>query len=256
MLRSLVGSEMCIRDSPNTEYRFHTQNANPDEPNSCVELYMQFGHQKLRDGAILDLMAELIRDACFETLRTQQQLGYIVFSGVHFQHHVSGFRVIVQSSSTAPDVVYDRIIAFLDHHRTTAIQDMPQDAFDEIRTALIAKKLRKEDNLLQETGKHWAEIEAGSYLFGRKAHVAKELETVTKQELLDFYDANFSAGSRRTLVAMTHGADHPIQADPEGVVTVSDRVEFRRQMSSHPSSPPICRLPEYEAACLQLNSAE
>ena len=86
-----------VRCAHKASGRYHSQVVNPEEGNSSIELYMQMGRQTLRDGALLDLMAEMIRDDCFETLRTQQQLGYIVFSGTHWSRHVSGFRVIVQS---------------------------------------------------------------------------------------------------------------------------------------------------------------
>ena len=137
------------------------------------------------------------------------------------------------------------------------MQDLPQEAFDEIRTSLIAKKLSKENDLLQETGKHWNEIEAKAYMFGRKHEVAKELEAITKDELLAFYDAHFAPGNRRTLVVMTHSTTHPINPDPESVITVSDVHSFHSSMSLHPAAArdSQTRLAHHQQLCASRNES-
>ena len=85
-------------------------------------------------------------------------------------------------------------------------------------------------------------------MFGRKFEVAKELETITKAQVLEFYDAHFSPGVRRTLVVMTHSQAHPIGADPEGVQTVESIAAFRNTAETYPSAPFINKLAEHEAA--------
>ena len=51
--------------------------------------------------------------------------------------------------NTAPEAVYDRIFEFLDKHRAEGLESMTDEAFEEIRNSLAAKKRQKEDNLSQ-----------------------------------------------------------------------------------------------------------
>ena len=47
-----------------------------------IEVYYQCGVQNTHDNALVELFCQVINEASFNTLRTQEQLGYIVASGV------------------------------------------------------------------------------------------------------------------------------------------------------------------------------
>lgn len=63
----------------------------------CVEMYLQLGLEERRANMLLELATQILKEPCFNVLRTQEQLGYIVFSGVRRAHGVQGLRFIVQS---------------------------------------------------------------------------------------------------------------------------------------------------------------
>ena len=81
-------------------------------PTHCVEVYLQCGLEEIRANMLLELSTQLLKEPCFNVLRTQEQLGYIVFSGVRRAHGVQGLRFIVQSEKS-PEYVDGRIEAFL-----------------------------------------------------------------------------------------------------------------------------------------------
>jgi insulysin len=66
----------------------------------CVETYLQLGLEDKRSNMLLELAMQILKEPCFNVLRTQEQLGYIVFSGVRRAHGVQGLRFIVQSEKT------------------------------------------------------------------------------------------------------------------------------------------------------------
>lgn len=80
---------------------------------SCTEVYYQTGLQSTESNMLLELLAQLISEPCFSTLRTKEQLGYIVFSGVRKTNGAQGLRIIVQSDKH-PEYVEQRINVFLD----------------------------------------------------------------------------------------------------------------------------------------------
>lgn len=61
----------------------------------------------------LELLAQIISQPCFSRLRTSEQLGYIVVSGIRRANGVQGLRVIVQSDRH-PKYLDDRIELFME----------------------------------------------------------------------------------------------------------------------------------------------
>ena len=54
-----------------------------------------------------------LKEPCFNTLRTNEQLGYIVQSGFSSNSKVLGGTIMIQSSKYGPEYLESRINAFL-----------------------------------------------------------------------------------------------------------------------------------------------
>lgn len=70
---------------------------NKEDNNSAVEAYFQCGLDEVRLRAQLDLLEQMASEPCFNTLRTQEQLGYSVSCGVRLTHNVLGFAFVILS---------------------------------------------------------------------------------------------------------------------------------------------------------------
>lgn len=92
-------------------YRFETENEY--HKSSCASLYLQCGVQNDRANVLIDLTSQILCEPCYNTLRTKEQLGYIVFCGSRKANGVQGIRFIVQSTRH-PAYVEGRIESFLD----------------------------------------------------------------------------------------------------------------------------------------------
>ena len=68
--------------------------------------------QSTRDNAIVELFCQVINESSFNVLRTQEQLGYKVASGVRNFRGSKGVRLIVQSDKS-PAFLDERIENFL-----------------------------------------------------------------------------------------------------------------------------------------------
>lgn len=79
---------------------------------SCTEVYYQSGLQSTESNMLLELLTQIISEPCFNILRTKEQLGYIVFSGIRRTNGVQGLRVIIQSDKH-PKHVEKRIDEFM-----------------------------------------------------------------------------------------------------------------------------------------------
>ena len=101
------GNGLCFAGS---NWVYSTENA--VHATHCTEMYLQCGLEDTRANMLLELTAQILREPCFNVLRTREQLGYIVFSGVRRMYGVQGLRFIVQSEKT-PAFLDGRILAFL-----------------------------------------------------------------------------------------------------------------------------------------------
>ena len=73
---------MVLRQHASLVEPLHREHANPDDTNSAVEVYLQVGRDVRPRSMLLELAAQVINKPCYHQLRTTEQLGYIVFSGL------------------------------------------------------------------------------------------------------------------------------------------------------------------------------
>jgi len=233
--RAGLQRRMVSLDQGPSESRCHTALTNKEEENSSIQLVLQVGRCGVREGGLLQLLALAMQNPCFEELRTKQQLGYIVFSGAMKENHCWALRFIVQSDHCAPDDLYKKVITFLEEFRSVNLAEMEQESFDTTRAGLISKLLEKEQSLGQENRGHWRAIDTGSHLLGKKI-MAKDLEAVTKEDLLAFFDAHFAAETRRALLVAVHGCKHPLPEAAESHIQ-GDGEEWKEGCSLYPAAP-------------------
>lgn len=159
----------------------------PNNVNSGIEYLIQVGNvTQTALRAKLSLLAQIAQEPCFDQLRTKEQLGYLVFSGVRKQTGSMGMRFIVQSER---DTIYleNRIEAFLEKLKTL-VENMTETEYRAQVQSLISKKLEKDKNMGQEGGKYWTHIHSGYYEFDQIEKDIKELKLIEKQDLLAFME--------------------------------------------------------------------
>lgn len=230
---------------------------------SCIESYYQTGLQDPRLNMLLELFSQIINESCYNQLRTKEQLGYIVFSGVRRSNGAQGFRVIVQSERH-PDYLDSRIEAFL----ASLDQELQQLTAEEFNTqveALATKRLEKPKKLSVRNGRYWSEILSQHYNFDRDAREVAVLRGLAKEDVLEFYRSQVAdtEGRRKlschVLSTCEGGAGHPDTKDEAEVKEVvraveprviSDITAFKASLPLFPLAQPcvhpdaLCRCPE------------
>ncbi|XP_035029191.2 insulin-degrading enzyme isoform X2 [Hippoglossus stenolepis] len=154
--------------------------------NNCgIEIYYQTDMQSTHDNMQLELFCQIISEPCFNTLRTKEQLGYIVFSGPRRANGVQGLRFIIQSEK-APHYLESRVEAFL-CTMEKAVEEMNDEAFQKHIQALAIRRLDKPKKLSAECAKYWGEIISQQYNFDRDNIEVAYLKTLTKENIMEFY---------------------------------------------------------------------
>ncbi|XP_017891518.1 insulin-degrading enzyme isoform X2 [Ceratina calcarata] len=152
---------------------------------SCTQIYYQTGLQSTESNMLLELLAQILSEPCFTTLRTKEQLGYIVFSGVRRTYGVQGLRIIVQSDRH-PKYVEQRIDAFL-KCMMEHVSSMNDEEFESHKESLAIRRLEKPKQMNTLSAIFWSEIVSQQYNFDRANIEVTYLRTVTKEQILSFY---------------------------------------------------------------------
>uniref|UniRef100_A0A0K2SYP7 Metalloproteaselike [Tribolium castaneum] n=1 Tax=Lepeophtheirus salmonis TaxID=72036 RepID=A0A0K2SYP7_LEPSM len=206
-LVKLSDRELVLEDNSHVIYEV----TNEYHKCSSIESYYQIGLRNHRSNILLELIAQIMDEPCFNILRTKEQLGYLVYSGLRRNTVVQGFRFVIRSDRH-PRFVDSRIEAFL-QYMINFIREMSIDEFNDHKQALQVKRLEKPKRLSSMTDRYWGEILRQTYIFDRDVIETNELLSVTKEELMIFFEKFLSNESkiRRKL------ACHVISMTSDGV---------------------------------------
>ncbi|XP_067129485.1 insulin-degrading enzyme [Centruroides vittatus] len=240
--RPLLPSQL-IRDR---EYQltkgshFLLEKVNNVHRSSAVEAYYQCGLQETKCNMLVELFCQIITEPCFNVLRTQEQLGYIVFSGVRRASGVQGVHIIVQSDKS-PAYVDSRIEAFLifiEKH----LSEMSIQEFEAHKSALAAKRLEKPKKLVYLTGKYWNEITLRQYNFDRDNIEVACLHKLTKDDVINFYKEliAYDATSRKKLSVhimssvINSQGDNSLNVTENPFTKIENITEFKSGLGLYP----------------------
>lgn len=206
--RSLIPAQIprarAIKLDPSSSYVYHFAGENEAEDNGAAVLFYEVCHRNTRQTVSLDLLVQIANKPAFEILRTQQQLGYIVFTYKQQHQGVAGLGFIVQSNVKSPSVVDRRIEGFLIKLRQLLV-DMDDEEYSSHIAAVVTAKTEPDKRLSQEINRAWQEIvsKPATVNFNRRHIQAAAVQTITKAELISFFDHYIAAGApQRTKLAI------------------------------------------------------
>lgn len=181
---------------------FVYQRRNEVHNNCGIEIYYQTDMQSTSENMFLELFCQIISEPCFNTLRTKEQLGYIVFSGPRRANGIQGLRFIIQSEKP-PHYLESRVEAFL-ITMEKAIEDMTEEAFQKHIQALAIRRLDKPKKLSAECAKYWGEIISQQYNYDRDNIEVAYLKTLTKDDIIKFYKEMLAVDAPRRHKVSVH----------------------------------------------------
>jgi len=204
-------------------YRVARPEPNKDDDNSAVTFYFQQVSRAVEDTVLVELLAEALEQAFYNSLRTQQQLGYIVFSGVRARDGVYSLVLTVQSAVASGAELSRRVEAFVEAAVTDLAAGLTEADLDSFKEGLAVRKLEPDQRLTDQAGRFWGEImEAASRgtdvppVFNRAALEVAAIRAVDKKAFVRFV-RDFLApdgAKRRLLVSQVTSVKAPTSSPP------------------------------------------
>ena len=109
----------------------------------------------------------------------------------------------VQSAVQPPPEVERRIDAFLASFRPMLAQ-LPESELKTVREALASQVTDVDQRLGQQASRLWTEIVTRRYDYDRPWRSAKRLRGITREQLLNFFDAHVAPGAPEARRLVTH----------------------------------------------------
>lgn len=175
---------------------------NPSNNNAAVQVLIQSLEKTEKDHVLIEILDAIVHEAFYDDLRTKQQLGYIVSSGVKAVENTRAISFVVQSSVVSSEKLIEAVLKFLGDVRSKYLEPLNEGDVTVYSKNLLDKKTEPDKRLSTEVTRNWAEISSGRFQFERVQAEAACLIDITKEDILQFWDNVFigEPGGRRILI--------------------------------------------------------
>lgn len=162
------------------------------EKNAAVVVQYQVGVSTPRNRALTAFLGQLVSAPFFESLRTKEQLGYVVSAGASIGA-VASLTFRVQTNNSSIEHVYSRIEAFIADFRGQLAAMKDDELLEKAR--IRRDRLLEPDKTQQsECSRMWDAVEAGALEWhALEANVAP-LEHIRVADLLRVWDERIASG--------------------------------------------------------------
>lgn len=178
-----------------------------DHDDSALRVYYQGQQTDLDEQARYLLLSNLMETPFFSSLRTEQQLGYIVFAAYAREDWLPGIQLGVQSSQADAQTLLARVDAFLVDFETL-LDEMDAETFAASRDALVIILREAPDSLYDRTGDLGRDLSLGVTTFDRKEQIAQRIAGLTLDEVRAFYRERVLPEGTPRLVVRAIGHAH------------------------------------------------
>lgn len=202
---------------------------------SAVVKYFQAAGDDIPSQVKTALLAQLLKAAFFNALRTEQQTGYIVNCASLPLARVPGIAFLVQSPVVGAGDIHHRINDFMKQYYQV-IEQMPDEAFESQRQALLVQLSEKPKNLAEQAMLYWTDMTLDYTGFDYREQQVAVLKTLTKQDMLAFYRDMLLQKNRRELLVVSPGKvgiKNLLDGSPEQYLLVDDVDKIKSSFSSH-----------------------
>jgi insulysin len=178
-----------------------------DHPDTGYTLYAQGDNTGVAERATYRLLAQIVASPFYEEIRTNRQLGYIVYAMPYEILETPALGFVVQSPSASPDVINAAVEDFSKGFMNTLADMKPADLARE-KQAVISKLLEADRQLGEISQRYWQEIDRGETDFDSRQQLAEAIRKVSRADLMEAFQSKVVERQRALrVVTRKEGSD-------------------------------------------------
>lgn len=195
--------------------------------NNCWLGLVQLGERSPRSEAIARVGAAAIETPFYSEMRTNQQLGYAVFSGASTSGDGHWLYFLIQSGDYSATEVRDRAHAWMDE-AIPGLAEMSDEEFEALKASVITALRQEDTDMAERLGTISYEALTLGGVFDHDDLVVREVEALTKTEMAEAFAAAMAPETGARL-AVYHDAVDADRSVPEETL-IEDAAAWKRSL--------------------------
>nr|WP_314740257.1 pitrilysin [uncultured Haemophilus sp.] len=194
----------------------------PNEDNALSIAYMAKGYDELTGEVRSLLLRDIISRWYFDDLRTNKQLGYVVYATQAKIGKTSGIRFMVQSPNTTPEGIMQHNERFFAEslQKLTALSEKE---FNQFKESLLNKLERKPESISQEFDKFVYDYSRSNNQFDYQQKRIQAVRNLTKNDVVEFY--NNAVMQKQGLVLVSQALGTKAKAEDAVMLPAFEKVD-------------------------------
>ena len=223
IFKSQIPDKRVVKIAPGSNHRYATKVQNDAEENAAVDVAFQCHFDDFAKNVLVQLWVQIAERDAFHTLRTVEQIGYVVCVLPWDDLGVRSVHFLLQSTSHGCGEIDRKVEAWLGAH-VNSLREYKQADFDAQVESLITSKQEKLKTLREESARAWKEIDGGALAFDRMEREIEALRAMTMEDLVRFAEETFGEAGRRKVAVHIMSAKEV----PEDGADIEDMWAFKR----------------------------
>jgi len=158
-----------------------------EHPDTGFIYYVQGNEKSLKEQAMFLLLRQIISTNYYAEIRTNKQLGYIVFAASLNLFDVPDLTFIVQSPKSNGETLFKETNLFL-QDQALEFENLTSEMLEQYQSAVITRLLKKDNTLYQRSNRAWKEIDKQNFNFNTKDELANFVNRITKEEIQSYFN--------------------------------------------------------------------
>ena len=158
--------------------------------NNCWGESLQFGARDPKLNAVIRIGQAQLGTSFFTNLRTKQQLGYVVYSGLNYHEKVLGLLYLIQSTThDSPDIAQR-----VNRWRNEALEELRSltpETFEILRDSVISELLEKDKTMGARLDRLFFEAFVVGEQFGYRQKIADAAKALNKSDVVATFENAF-----------------------------------------------------------------
>jgi secreted Zn-dependent insulinase-like peptidase len=152
------------------------------------------------------LVNKLFRPTFFNSLRTNQEVGYVASSFSSETHEYPTLSTIVVSDSNNLVDLKDKVMRF-NYGFAVAFENLSNKTIDNVKKAMIAELQKEPENLFVEAGDYFGDWDTGNYKFDSPKMTLDYIKNTNKDDLVALTNQMFIQGQYMNTTVQIKGED-------------------------------------------------
>lgn len=144
--------------------------------------YVQGKTTSHKERAKYLLLTQILSSDYYNQVRTQKQMGYIVFATNFELLEVPAIAFIVQSPSNTGQELYKETKAFI-HTSLETVRSTSKADLNKHKSSVVANLLKQDNTLYSRSNRFWKDIDIKNVDFDTKEQLAKEVNSLTLEDM-------------------------------------------------------------------------